>query len=77
MEEKKVVAPKKKKAVKKRVAKKPKTPISKSSGKESPPGKLERTLMFLARILKFLLGVVEKKIVYLKSRRLAKRMDRK
>jgi hypothetical protein len=39
------------------------------------PGKAERTLMFVAKILKVLLSFVEKKIQNLKDKRLAQRMS--
>ena len=39
------------------------------------PGRTERTLMLLARILKSLLAFVEKKIQKLRAKRLAERMD--
>lgn len=73
--EKKVVA-KKKKSRKKKVTRIKKTPMQKPEiVYVHGPGKAERTLMFIAKILKILLSFVEKKIQNLKGRRLAKRMD--
>jgi len=42
-----------------------------------PPGKSERALMFLAKTLRYLISLVEKKINKLRSARLAKRMEEK
>lgn len=40
------------------------------------PGRMERTLMRLSTILKYLLTFVEKKIQKLRAKRLAERMNR-
>lgn len=68
MEEDKVV-------VKKRRVSRTKKPMQQEATYVRGPGILERTLMCLAKILTYLLNKVEKKIVELRGRRLARQMD--